>query len=45
MIMGNFLRNRKSIRDFKANQVEFGVLESECSSLLSEFFKSIRNKK
>lgn len=27
MIMGNFLRNRKSIRDFKANQVEFGVLE------------------
>lgn len=25
--------------------VEFGVLESECSSILSEFFKSIRNKK
>ncbi len=27
------------------SKVEFGVLESECSFLLSEFFKSIRNKK
>lgn len=27
MIMGNFLRNRKSIRDFKKNKVEFEKLE------------------
>lgn len=27
MIMGNFLRNRKSIRDFKSTKVEFEILE------------------
>lgn len=27
MLMGNFLRNRKSIRDFKRNKVEFEKLE------------------
>ena len=27
MIMGNFLRNRKSIRDFKSDKVELNKLE------------------
>ena len=27
MIMGNFLRNRKSIRDFKSRSVEFETIE------------------
>lgn len=25
--------------------VEFGIMESECSNLISEFFKTLRNKK
>lgn len=39
MIMGNFLRNRKSIRDFKSDEVEFKILEE-----IRQYLKMLQNE-